>query len=68
MILRSHQKREDRLAFTLVELMVSITIIVILATTVLYGMAGVQNTAKAARTKSPDCPHPRVDCGKVGVV
>ena len=43
---------ENRQAFTLVELMVSITIIVILATTVLYGMAGVQNTAKAARTKS----------------
>ena len=38
--------------FTLVELMVSITIIVVLATTVLFGMAGVQNTAKAARTRS----------------
>ena len=44
--------RVSRCAFTLTELLVSITIIVILAATLLFGMAGVQNTAKVQRTKS----------------
>lgn len=50
MMLRS--PRNNRNAFTLVELMVSITIIAILAATVLFGMSGVQDVAKAQRTKS----------------
>lgn len=41
-----------RTAFTLVELMVAITILSILATIVLFGMSGMQNMAKAQRTKA----------------
>ncbi len=41
-----------RTAFTLVELLVSITILTILASIVLYGMAGMQNLAKIQRTKA----------------
>ncbi len=41
-----------RPAFTLVELMVTITIIAIVSSMVLYGMSGVQTTAKNQRTKS----------------
>jgi len=41
-----------RRAFTLVELLVAITIITLLATTILFGMAGMQTTAKVQRTKS----------------
>jgi prepilin-type N-terminal cleavage/methylation domain-containing protein len=41
-----------RRAFSLVELMVSITIIVLLASVVLFGMTGVQQTAKEQRTRS----------------
>lgn len=41
-----------RLAFSLVELMVSITIIVLLASIVLFGMTGVQQTAKEQRTRA----------------
>lgn len=41
-----------RTAFTLVELLVSITIIVILASVTLYAMASVQKTAQIQRTKS----------------
>ena len=39
-------------AFTLVELLVSITVVVVLASIVLYGMSGMQNMAKTQRTKS----------------
>ncbi len=48
------RQRQDtiRHGFTLVELMVAITIIAILATTILFGMAGVTNTAKVQRAKS----------------
>ncbi len=38
--------------FTLVELMVSITIIAILAATIMFGLSGVTNTAKIQRAKS----------------
>jgi prepilin-type N-terminal cleavage/methylation domain-containing protein len=46
-----HPRHKSK-AFTLVELLVSITVVVVLASIVLYGMAGMQNLAKAQRTKS----------------
>ena len=36
----------------MVELLVSITVVIILASIVLYGMSGMQNLAKIQRTKS----------------
>jgi prepilin-type N-terminal cleavage/methylation domain-containing protein len=46
------RKPARRRSFTLTEMLVSITIIVILASVTLYGMATVQTTAKIQRTKS----------------
>ena len=43
---------KHRNAFTLVELLVTITILTILATIMLFGMAGMQNLAKIQRTKA----------------
>lgn len=45
-------QRHKSKAFTLVELLVSITVVIILASIVLYGMSGMQDLAKIQRTKS----------------
>ena len=51
-LVAENSQARRRLAFTLVELLVTITIITLLASIVLFGLAGVQQSARERRARA----------------